>query len=273
MTAEVQIQRDLTRLVIGVAIMLAGVLFTLDNLRIIHAGDFLGYWPVILVAIGVTRMAQTSSWVSFGWSLVWIIAGLWLLGEHIGLITVSIWALRPLVLVLVGASILWRACCPPQLRGTPGQSCRPCCSPQPLGTPGQSWRDTTADTPAEAGASPAARSYVRSQDSYVKAVAVMSGVERATDSADFRGADLLAVMGGCELDLRHASIAGDEAVVDVMALMGGIEIYVPNTWVVEAKVFPFMGGLGNETRLNKSGPTKRLVVRGLALMGGIEIKN
>ena len=101
----------------------------------------------------------------------------------------------------------------------------------------------------------------------------MGAIERATDSPDFRGADLVAFMGGCELDLRHADIAGDAAVVDVLAIMGGIEIYVPNTWAIEAKVFPLMGGLGDETHLNTSGPTKRLVVRGLAIMGGVEIKN
>lgn len=263
MTAEVKVQRDLTRLVIGVAIILAGILFTLDNLRIIHAGDFLAYWPVILVAIGVTRMAQTSSWVSFGWSLVWIIAGLWLLGEHIGLITVSIWALWPLVLVLVGASILWRACCPPQLRGAADQPRRE----TPFDAP------TVAGAPAPADAPQAAGASVRSRDSFVRAAAVMGAIERATASADFRGADLLAIMGGCELDLRQATIAGDEAIVDVLAFMGGIEIFVPDTWVIEARVLPLMGGLGDETRLNKSGPTKRLVVRGLALMGGIEIKN
>lgn len=257
MTAEVKVQRDLTRLVIGVAIILAGILFTLDNLRIIHAGDFLAYWPVILVAIGVTRMAQTSSWVSFGWSLVWIIAGLWLLGEHIGLITVSIWALWPLVLVLVGASILWRACCPPQLQGTA----------DPF------HRDTAGGPPAPADAPQATGASARSRESFVRVAALMGAIERATDSADFRGADLLAIMGGCELDLRRATIAGDEAVVDVLAFMGGIEIFVPDTWVIEARVLPLMGGLGDETRLNKSGPTKRLVVRGLALMGGIEIKN
>jgi len=257
MTDEARVERDLTRLVIGSAIILAGILFTLDNLRVIDAGDYVSYWPVILVAIGVSRMAQTSSWVSYVWSLVWIIAGLWLLGENIGLIRVSIWALWPLVLVLLGATILWRACCPPHLRSTAGD----------LG------RETLTGASHDAGAPAAARSYAPSRDSYVQAVAVMGAIERATDSADFRGADLLAIMGGCELDLRHATIAGDEAVVDVVAFMGGIEIFVPDTWAIEAKVLPLMGGVGDETRLNKSGPTKRLVVRGLALMGGIEIKN
>ncbi len=257
MASEARIERDLTRLVIGLAIILAGVVFTLDNLNLVEAGDFLGYWPVILIAIGVARIAQTSSWGSFGWSLVWLVAGLWLLGEKIGLVTISIWKLWPLALVVIGASILWRAYRPPQ----------GCC------TESRPADDLIDPTIALGGTPPPPRAAGPPRSSFVKAAAVMGAIERMTDSADFRGADLVAFMGACELDLRHARIAGDTAVVDVLALMGGIEIYVPDTWAIEAKVFPLMGGMGDETHLNTSGPTKRLVVRGLAIMGGIEIKN
>lgn len=251
MTDEVGIPRDPIRLVIGLAIILVGVIFTLDNLDLIRAGAYFKYWPVLLVAVGVVKIVQTSSWVSYAWSLVWIVVGLWLLGQNVGLITISIWSLWPLLLVLLGATILWRAfwpqpaCCSPQVR----------VSVDPVGG------KTSSGGPAPA------------RDSYVKAVAVMAGLERASDSDDFRGADLVAIMGGCELDLRQATIAGDQAVIDVMAFMGGIEIYVPKSWAIEAKVLPLMGGVGDETRLDKSGPTKRLVIRGLALMGGVEIKN
>jgi len=257
MASETRIERDLTRAVIGIAIILAGVLFTLDNLRIIDAGHFLAYWPVILIAIGIARMAQTSSWGSFAWSLGWIVVGLWLLGEKIGLVTVSIWNLWPLALVVVGASILWRAYRPPQS----------CCANF------QAVDETAGASVLDGGAEAVKRPAGAPLSSFVKAAAVMGAIERATDSADFRGADLVAFMGACELDLRHAAIVGDVAVVDVLALMGGIEIYVPDTWAIEARVFPLMGGMGDETHLNTSGPTKRLVVRGLAIMGGVEIKN
>ena len=251
MTDEVRVQRDLIRLVIGLAIILVGILFTLDNLDLIRAGAYLKYWPVLLVAIGVVKIVQTSSWLAYAWSLVWIVAGLWLLGENVGLITISIWALWPLLLVLLGATILWRACCPQPA----------CCSTQPRASVDQVGGQTPPSGPAPA------------RNSFIRAVAVLGGLERASDSDDFRGADLVAIMGGCELDLRQATITGDEAVVDVMAFMGGIEIYVPKSWAIEAKVLPLMGGVGDETRLDKSGPTKRLVIRGLALMGGVEIKN
>ena len=257
MAYDVRLQRDFTRLVVGVAIILAGILFTLDNLHLIDAGNYLAYWPLVLVAIGITRMTQTTTWGSFGWSLVWIVAGFWLLGQNVGLITVSIFTLWPLVLVLIGATIAWRGFGPPRLRSTAYPRC---CG-------------TSETTPLDGAAMPGSGASSLPGDSYVRAVAVMGGIERSSNSADFQGADLVAIMGGCELDLRHATIAGDEAVVDVVSIMGGIEIYVPTTWAIEARVMPLLGGLGDETRLNTSGPTKRLVVRGIALMGGVEIKN
>jgi predicted membrane protein len=256
MADEIRGERSLPRLVIGLAIIVAGILFTLDNLRLVHAEDYLLYWPVVLVAIGIVGIVQTSSWVGYGWSLVWIVAGLWLLGENIGLISISIWALWPLLLVLVGATLIWRACCPPQLQ----LSVRV--------------RDDAApgSVAAEPGASrPGAPSPGR--DSFIHGFAVLGAVERATDSTSFVGADLVAIMGGCKLDLRRATMAGEEATVDVLALMGGIDILVPEDWTIAAKVLPVMGGLGDKTHPVRSATPKRLVIRGLALMGGVDVKN
>jgi hypothetical protein len=108
MTDDVRLDRNLPRLVIGVSIILAGVLFTLDNLHIIRAATYLSYWPVVLVVLGVAKVVQSRRWTEYAWSLAIMVAGLWLLGENIGLVSVSIWTLSPLLLVLLGASMVWR---------------------------------------------------------------------------------------------------------------------------------------------------------------------
>ena len=83
----------------------------------------------------------------------------------------------------------------------------------------------------------------------------------------------MAVIGGCEIDLRHASIAeGREAVIDAFALWGGIEIKVPEDWEVVNRGSAFLGGFENKTR-PLPGAAKRLVVTGTAIMGGVEVKN
>lgn len=79
-------------------------------------------------------------------------------------------------------------------------------------------------------------------------------------------------MGGVNLDLTQADMAGDRAVLQVSVMMGGVEIRVPEDWATELRVTPIMGGVEDKTR----GPavvTKRLVLKGTVLMGGVEIRN
>jgi predicted membrane protein len=107
----------------------------------------------------------------------------------------------------------------------------------------------------------------------ISAFAFMAGVKRQSSALAFRGGDASAIMGGVELDLRNAKIAdGEEAVIDTFAFWGGVEIAVPENWRVVGKVMPLMGGFEDKTRSNNgSGPV--LIVRGVALMGSVEVKN
>lgn len=106
----------------------------------------------------------------------------------------------------------------------------------------------------------------------ISGLAVLGGIHRGNNSRAFRGGDLTAILGGCEIDLRQAAIEG-EAVLDVFAMWGGIEIRVPETWSVSGRVVPILGGFEDKTRPSQGATAHRLVVRGFAIMGGIEIKN
>ena len=235
MPDDVLARRNVSRVVVGFAIIAAGILFTLDNLRIVDAETYLSYWPLAIVAIGLAHIVQGRTWGGYLWGLVLVIGGLWLLGENLGLVSVSVWTLSPLLLVLLGASIIWRGYCPPVLaRGSA----------------------SATDGPG-----------------FIRGTAVMGGFERVSDASDFRGGDVVVIMGGCKLDLRHAAVTANEAVIDVLAIMGGVEIRIPETWSVDAKVLPLMGGVANQTRTPATGPTQRLVVRGVVFMGAVEIKN
>jgi predicted membrane protein len=103
-------------------------------------------------------------------------------------------------------------------------------------------------------------------------MAILGGVSRGNNSSAFRGGDLLAIMGGCEIDLRKAAING-EATIDVFAMWGGIELRVPEDWTVVNRVVPLLGGVDDKTRPPQGTTGHLLVLRGFAIMGGIEIKN
>jgi len=101
----------------------------------------------------------------------------------------------------------------------------------------------------------------------------MGGTKTVVTTSDFRGGQATAVMGGCEIDLRHASMPeGRAAVLDTFAFWGGIEIRVPDDWEVVSQGSAALGGFVNNAR-SQPGARRRLVVTGLAIMGGVEVKN
>jgi predicted membrane protein len=106
----------------------------------------------------------------------------------------------------------------------------------------------------------------------VSAIAVLGAVSQANNSPAFRGGELTAVLGGCELDLRHAAIDG-EALIDVFAMWGGIEIRVPEDWTVVSHITAVLGGVDDQTRSIQAAGRHRLVLRGFISMAGVEIKN
>ncbi len=122
------------------------------------------------------------------------------------------------------------------------------------------------------GVSGPRRRLIGDSNAQINATALLGGVSRGNNSTAFRGGELTAMMGGCEIDLRHASIDG-EAVIDIFAMWGGIEIRVPPDWTVVSKLTPILGGVDDKTRPPQGASRHRLVLRGFVVMAGVEIKS
>jgi predicted membrane protein len=101
---------------------------------------------------------------------------------------------------------------------------------------------------------------------------VLGGGEYRIRAKNFRGGDLVAFMGGFDVDLRDADIEANQAVITVNCLMGGGVIRVPENWAVSMRVTAFMGGQSLKAREGAQ-VTKTLVVKGIAIMGGVEVRN
>lgn len=220
------------RLLAGALLLFFGVLFTLDNMGVLDAGDVLSWWPVILIAVGALKVIQPPHEGHRRLGYVLLGLGVFFQLQIFGLTHMrSGW---PFILVVIGGLLVWRAL------------------------------DRSANPPAA------------ESSSQLSEFAVMGGVHRVVESSDFRGGEATAIMGQVELDLRGSTIATSPAVIDVFALWGGIEITVPPEWRVDVKAMPILGSLENKARStvrDSSAPTQELVIRGTAIMGGIEIKN
>ncbi len=108
------------------------------------------------------------------------------------------------------------------------------------------------------------------------AVYVFGGGDRQVNNKNFKGGSLFATFGGYKVDFRNADIEGDQAILDASAIFGGGEIRVPENWLVSVKGVGIFGAYEDKTRHvqpDPSKPTKTLVIRGVAMFGGIEIRN
>jgi predicted membrane protein len=103
-------------------------------------------------------------------------------------------------------------------------------------------------------------------------MAMLGGTKTVNSSDDFRGGQAVAVMGGCEIDLRKASVAAEEAVLDVFAFWGGVVVIVPEDWEVDNQVNAFLGGVEDKSH-PAPGSKQRLVLTGTVIMGGAEVKH
>lgn len=223
------------RVVLGLALITMGVLFTLDNLGVDDVWDFFWFygWPSLFMVAGLSKLLWPGSGAgrAFGFVLFGIGAVMLLDRDRLGWLDFELWDLLPVIFVLIGASLLWR--------GVLGRS------------------------KAAVG---------ESQTQVINAVAVLGGSRRTTGSDDFQGGDLVAFMGGVEVDLTQAAIQGEPAVIDAFAMWGGVEIRVPRQWGVTVQGIPLLGGFEDNT-VQPETPTGRLIVKGFAIMGGVEVKN
>jgi hypothetical protein len=108
--------------------------------------------------------------------------------------------------------------------------------------------------------------------SHVTAFGIFGGSEKRVTTPEFTGANLTAIFGGAEVDLRDAEVAQRPAHVSAIALFGGVEVTVPEDWNVNVDVLPIFGGASDErTRVERTHDEVDLVVTGFAAFGGVEV--
>jgi serine/threonine protein kinase len=103
---------------------------------------------------------------------------------------------------------------------------------------------------------------------------ILGGREWRSDGTPFRGGNVVATFGGCDVDLTGTTIEGPEAVIEANALFGGVKIIVPYGWRIVTQGSQLIGAYANKTRPPQSavsGSAPRLLVKGFALFGGVEV--
>jgi class 3 adenylate cyclase len=106
-------------------------------------------------------------------------------------------------------------------------------------------------------------------------VSIMGGSQRKGRWRLREKTNAVAVMGGCQLDLRNAEVEGPDIVINAIAVMGGIEIIVPEGIEVELGGIAIMGG--KDARRLKDVPplpgSPVIRVRAFAFWGGVTVRS
>ena len=101
------------KLLFGAVILVLGLLWTAENLGLVEAEAVLRWWPVLLVAYGLVRLAGLDGnrgWVS---GTLFALAGAWMLAREVGIVHVSIWRLWPVFMIVMGGALIFRSIRPP----------------------------------------------------------------------------------------------------------------------------------------------------------------
>lgn len=224
------------RVVIGTFIIIIGLLALIDKMNIFESVHFFQFWPTIFIAVGILKILHSTarSSIFIGGGL--IVFGVVMTLKHLGMVDINLRDWWPVILIAVGGYIIFK--------------------------------DRGSDGASSAFLSDALMS---DDNSTLDISVVMGGNKTVSNSQDFKGGDITAIMGGVELDLRGASIQSD-AVLNLWATWGGIVIKIPADWSVVNRGMALMGAMEDKT-ISPTVATKRLIISGTAIMGGVEIKN
>lgn len=223
------------RLILGAIIIIIGALALVDNLRLFNTRDILQFWPTVFVVFGLLKLSQANSRSGYVIGGGLVATGTIITLNRLGIINFSLRDWWPLLLIGAGLMVIFK-----------DKSAKLVDMVKPNTTPITS-------------------------DSKVDIVALMSGNQGNVASNDFQGGSITAIMGGVELDLRNATIQ-TEAVLNVTAFWGGIVLKIPSDWTVVNNGMAFLGGI-EDSSVPSMNAGKRLVITGMAVMGGVEIKN
>jgi len=225
---------------LGILIILAGIFILLNQIGFLSPkmSDIFISWQMLLIAIGVYNLFFSGTSRTTGFILI-IVGGFFLLPEMFTLpynFRRNFW---PLMLILVGVYILFRS-------GVFGKK------PEPV-------------RPVDTG-----------NMEYIDEVNIFSGSEKQMKIENFRGGRITSIFGGSDIDFTGSELAPGKNALEVFYVFGGSTLRVPDDWVIVNKVTAILGGFSDKRRSPvpiSSGEEKVLVIRGLVIFGGGEIKS
>ena len=220
-------------LISGLAIAVVGIVLLLGQFGYLDVQNLWHFWPVFFIISGIAKITSSNYTSPRIWGGFLILLGVILTMHEFGRFPVGIGHLWPLFIIVGGLLLMWQAY-------------------------------------------DARRNGEVSGEDDVTVFSVFGGSEQHINSQSFRGGQLFAIFGGYQIDLTQAEIEGTQAIIDATSIFGGGEIRIPRHWNVLVRGIGIFGGYGDETGkipADMTKPPKTLIVKGVAMFGGVAVKN
>ncbi len=230
------------RSLIGAFLILIGALFIIDNFNLLSFDltDIFFSWEIIIIVIGaVILLNDRGNFMGF----VLIIVGLIFILSDIYYFDVSdlFFKYWPILLIILGISILLKK--------------------------------HDGNKHAEKGT---AQSQMLSDENVIDETTIFSHKKKFLTTKQFKGGKITTIFGGAEIDLVDAELADGEHLLDVVAIFGGVNLTVPSHMRIVPKLNSIFGGFDDKRRnidTSDNQTNKVLIIKGIAIFGGGEIKN
>ena len=108
----------------------------------------------------------------------------------------------------------------------------------------------------------------------LNSTSIFGGVKKVITSKNFKGGEIICIMGGAEINLSQADITG-KVFIEITQAFGAVKLVVPPHWEIRTETVSIFAGV-EDKRPPLPGsfdPTKVLILKGTTIFGGIEIKS
>jgi len=244
----------------GSVIVLIGSLILIDNFGF-DLPSWVMHWSNILIIIGLF-IGVKHNFRNSAWFILVLIGSIFTLKEAFGHDINFGKVVFPAILVIVGLYILFK----------PKTSFRHKAKWKQFNQ-NETFVPYTEVENAETTSSSTDQKKTNSND-YLDSVNVFGGSHQTIYSKNFKGGEITAVFGGCDVNLTQADFEG-EIVVDITAIFGGAKIIIPAGWEVKSEVTAIFGGLDDKRSIQPitDGKHRLLIIKGIAMFGGVDIRN
>ncbi|MFC2103889.1 LiaI-LiaF-like domain-containing protein [Bacteroidota bacterium] len=115
-----------------------------------------------------------------------------------------------------------------------------------------------------------------SSSDYIDDIAILGGGDRVITSENFKGGKITSIFGGSKIDLRKATLAPGQNIIDMFCMFGGSTLKVPASWNIKIDVVSLFGGFSDKRHIKTETTMdvgKELIIKGFVMFGGGELKN